>query len=203
MDSRRIRYSPSRVNSTAAAACPNDSPPSMPSLDMILASPGTSPTRASSSAAGTSSPDSTVPPSSNLASRPDRSTLPSRERNVSAIARRSNAPSTSSSLPSSLTSNSTFPRSVLTMTGRSHTRATGGSADPASADRRTADAAALSAAAIANLAETPERASMAGDSRTARVNLAITSTRWSGSSAPTATSASCLIKVSSSDRDSG
>ena len=94
------------------------------------------------------------------------------------------------------------------------TRATGGScavlasagpasAGPASADRRTAEAAALSAAAMANLAETPERASTAGESRTPRVNRAITSMRWSGSSAPVETSASCLIKVSSSVRDSG
>jgi len=97
---------------------------------------------------------------------------------VSAIARRSRAPSSSSSRPSSLTSNSTLPRSVLTTGGRSQTRATGvSSVRPASADRRTADAAALSAAAMANLAETPERASTAGDSRTPRVNLAITSTR--------------------------
>ncbi len=106
------------------------------------------------------------------------STLPSRERKVSAMARRSMAPSTSSSRPSSLTSNSTLPRSVLTTAGRSQIRATGGSGpSPASAERRTADAAALSAAAMANRAETPERASTAGDSRTPRVNRAITSTR--------------------------
>ena len=175
----------------------------MPSRAMILASPGMSPTRCSRSAAGTSSPDSTVPPSSNLASRPERSTLPSRDRKVSAIARRSIAPSTSSSRPSSLTSNSTLPRSVLTTAGRSHTRATGVSAAPASADRRTADAAELSAAAMANRAETPERASTAGDSRTPRVNLAITSTRCSGSSAAVQMSASCRIRVSSSVRLSG
>ena len=151
-----------------------------------------------------SSPDSTVPPSSNLAIRPERSTLPSRERNVSAVARRSIAVSTSSSRPSSLTSNSTLPRSVLTTPGRSHTRATGVSAgEPASADRRTADAATLSAAAMANRAETPERASTAGDSRTPRANRAITSTRCSGSSAAVQMSASCLIRVSSSDSVSG
>ncbi len=98
---------------------------------------------------------------------------------------------------------------MLTTAGRSQIRATGGSGPdpvstgPASAERRTADAAALSAAAMANRAETPERASTAGESRTPRVNRAITSTRWSGSSAPVETSASCLIKVSSSDRDSG
>ena len=72
-----------------------------------------------------------------------------------------------------------------------------------SADRRTADADALSAAAMANRADTPERASTAGDSRTPRVNLAITSTRWSGSSAAVQISASCLIRVSSSARASG
>ena len=65
------------------------------------------------------------------------------------------------------------------------------------------DAAALSAAAMANRADTPERASTAGDSRTPRVNLAITSTRWSGSSAAVQMSASCLIRVSSSVRVSG
>ena len=171
----------------------------MPSRDMIRARPGTSPIRLSSSVAGTSSPVSTVPPSSNLVSRPDRSTLPSRDRNVSAMARRSIAASTSSSRPSSLTSNSTLPRSVLTTAGRSHTRATGvSSASSVSADRRTADATVLSAAAMANRAETPERASTAGESRTPRVNRAITSTRCSGSSAPVQTLASCLIRVSSS-----
>ena len=59
------------------------------------------------------------------------------------------------------------------------------------------------AAAMANRAETPERASTAGDSRTPRVNRAITSTRCSGSSAPVQTLASCLIRMSSSARDSG
>ena len=57
-----------------------------------------------------------------------------------------------------------------------------------SAARRTAEAATVSAAATANRAETPERWSTAGDSRTCRVNRAITSTRWSGSAADTASS---------------
>src|SRR6201999_2072258 len=124
-DSRRIRYSPSRANSMAAAAWPKDSLPSMPSRCMILARPGTSPTLCSRSEADVSSPDSTVWPPSNLASSGDRSALPSRARNVSAMARRSRCASTSSSRPSSLTSNSTLPRRVPTTGGRSHTRATG------------------------------------------------------------------------------
>ena len=77
LDSRRIRYRPSRANSSAAAASPSDSPPSMPSRSMIRARPGTSPIGRSRSAAGTRSPDSTEPPSSNLASSPLRSALPS------------------------------------------------------------------------------------------------------------------------------
>src|ERR1019366_2127048 len=77
LDRRRIRYSPSRANSSAAAASPNDSsPPSMPSRPMILARPGTSPIRCSRSAAGTRSPDSTLPPPSKVASNPVRSALP-------------------------------------------------------------------------------------------------------------------------------
>ena len=72
------------------------------------------------------------------------------------------------------------------MPGRSPTRATGTSsaASPSSAVRRTAAAAADSAAAIANRADTPDRPSTAGDSRTRRVNRAMTSIRCSGRSAP-------------------
>ena len=78
----------------------------------------------------------------------------------------------------------------------------------ARAERRTAEAAAPSAAAIAKRAETPERESTAGDSRTRRVKRAMTSTRCSGSSAPgTApsqpTTASWRIRPSSSSRVSG
>ena len=51
---------------------------------------------------------------------------------------------------------------------------------PSSPPRRSADAATVSAAAIANRADTPERASTAGDSRTARVNRARTSRTCSG-----------------------
>ena len=46
--------------------------------------------------------------------------------------------------------------------------------------RRSAEAATVSAAAMANRAQTPERGSTAGDSRTARVNRAMTSSRCSG-----------------------
>ncbi len=77
------------------------------------------------------------------------------------------------------------------------------SAAAASADRRTAEAAALSAAAMANRADTPDRASTAGDSRTPLVNRAMTSIRCSGSTASVVMSASCSIRVSSSDSDSG
>src|SRR5580704_11435332 len=123
----------------------------MDSRSMILASPGTSPILRSRSSAGTSSPDSTLPPSVNFVSRPLMSALPSEARKVSAIARRSRWSSTSCSLPSSLTSNSTLPRSVLTTAGRSQTLATG-CCSPVIAARRTADAATASAAAIANRA---------------------------------------------------
>src|SRR5262249_21297305 len=74
------------------------------------------------------SPEVIVPPSLNFASSPVRSAPPSRARNVSAVARRSRWVRISSSRPSSLTSNSTLPRSVLTMAGRAQMRAPGGSA---------------------------------------------------------------------------
>src|SRR6516225_6495380 len=150
-----MRYSPSRANSMAAAASPKDSRPSMPRRAMILARPGTSPVRRSSSLAETSSPEVIVPPSVNFASSPVRSAPPSRARNVSAVARRSRWVRISSSRPSSLTSNSTLPRSVLTMAGRSQIRATGGSSccSAASADRRTAAAAAAAVRRSALAAE--------------------------------------------------
>src|ERR1017187_4094460 len=184
LDSRRIRYNPSRANSSAAAASPNDSsPPSMPSRPMILARPGTSPIRCSRSAAGTRSPDSTLPPPSKVTSNPVRSALPSLARKVSATARRSRCSRTSCSRPSSLTSNSTLPRSVLTVDGRSQIRATG-CASPVRAARRSAEAATDSAAAIANRADTPDRESTAGDERTSLVNRAMISIRCSGRAAP-------------------
>ena len=121
-----------------------------------------------------------MPPSSNLASRPERSTLPSRDRNVSAIARRSRC--AEHLLLAALLADLELD---LAAQRADHGGQVAHPGDrrlgrPVSADRRTADAAAVSAAAIANRAETPERASTAGDSRTSRVNRAITSTRWSG-----------------------
>ena len=61
------------------------------------------------------------------------SALPSRARKVSAVARRSMCSSTSCSLPSSLTSNSTLPRRLVTTGGRSQIRTTG-VVSPVSAD---------------------------------------------------------------------
>ena len=79
-------------------------------------------------------------------------------------------------------------------------RATAGSS-PVSAERRSAEAAAVSVAATPNRADTPERASTAGDSRTLRVNRATTSSRKSGTIA--ATCASCRITPISSSSRSG
>jgi hypothetical protein len=91
---------------------------------------------------------------------------------------------------------------------RSVTRATGTSS-PQTAARRTAEAATVSAAAMANRAETPERASIWGDSRTALVKRAITSSRWPGTTgrpsgcSSQASTASWRIRVTSSSRRSG
>ena len=65
----------------------------------------------------------------------------------------------------------------------SPTRATALAPRRAAPARRSAAAATVSAAAIANRAETPDRGSTAGDSRTPRVNRATTSSRCSGTSA--------------------
>jgi len=124
-----------------------------------------------------------------------------------AVERRSRCPSTSASLPSSLTSNSTLPRNVVTTAGRSQILATGWSS-PLMAARLTAAATTASAAAIANRAETPDRASTAGELRTSLVNLAITSIRCLGRTAsalspPQAISDSCLTTASSSSSDNG
>ena len=128
------------------------------------------------------------------------------------MARRSRWSSTSCSRPSSLTSNSTLPRSVLTVAGRSQTLATAWSS-PLIAARRTADAATASAAAIANRADTPDRESTAGEARTSRVNRAMTWIRCSGSTAPgsvtepspspQATWASWRIRASSASSETG
>ena len=79
--------------------------------------PGTVPTWSSRSAAGTSSPVSTVAPSANSSVKPDRSRPASRSRNVSATATRSRCWTTSASRPSSPISNSTLPSSVGTTVG--------------------------------------------------------------------------------------
>ena len=79
-------------------------------------------------------------------------------------------------------------------------RATAG-VSPVSAPRRSADAAAVSAAAMPNRAETPDRESTAGDSRTWRANRAMTSIRKSGTVATSV--ASWRTSVTSSSRSSG
>ena len=129
---------------------------------------------------------------------PDRSVPARRRRNVSATARRSRCRSTSISRPSSDASNSTLPRSVGTIPGRSPTRATA-SLSPVRAARRSALAATVSAPATGNRAETPERWSTAEDSRTIRVNRASTSTRWCGTLA-TSSASCCTSAISSSTR---
>ena len=197
------------ANSRAAAASPGVSAPwSSPRRRSSWASPGTGPTRASRSPAGTRSPVSTVAPSSKRCSSPDRSDPASRARQVSATDRRSRCLSRSSSRPSSSWSNSTLPRETGTTAGRSATLATAISS-PVTAARRTAEAATVSAAAMANRAETPERASIWGDSRTARVKRAMTSSRWPGTSgrprgcSSQASTASWRIRATSSSRRSG
>ena len=110
----------------------------------------------SRSAAGTSSPVSTIAPSANRSVNPDRSSPASRARNVSARATLSRWSSTSRSRPSSPISNSSLPSSVGTH--RRHVADAGhGLGVAARADRRRADAAMPSVAAIENRAETPER----------------------------------------------
>src|SRR5256885_2303913 len=120
----------------------------MPSADSSLDRPSIGPISSSSSVAGTSSPVSTTEPSAKDSTRPLRSTPPSRERNVSATARRSRWSRISASRPSSDASNSTLPCTAGTIDGRSATRATATSS-PVSAARRTAEAATVSAAATA------------------------------------------------------
>ena len=116
-------------------------------------------------------------------------------RTVSAVAVRSRWSRISSSRPSSPDSNSILPASTSTAVSRSTGRATACSS-PCRAARCRAEAATVSAPAMANRALTPLRWSTALDSRSARVNRARISTRWSGTSAWS--TASCRMTATSS-----
>ena len=130
----------------------------------------------------TCSPVVTLAPSSMACTSRPRSTPASRDRTVSAVALRSRCSRIWPSRPSSPVSNSILPPSTSTAVSRSTTRATA-SSSPWAVARCSAAAAIVSAPAIENRAETPERWSTELDSRSARVNRARISTRWSGTPA--------------------
>ena len=150
------RTRPRRRPRRASASSP------WPSRSSTLDRPGTVPSWASRSAAGTSSPVSTTAPSANSSVKPDRSRPASRARNVSATATRSRCVEhlALAALLAHLELDLAEQGRARTV-GTSQTRATA-SASPARAARRSAEPATPSAAAMANRAETPERWSTDG-----------------------------------------
>jgi len=148
--------------------------------------------------AGTSSPDSTVPPSSNLASRPERSTLPSRDRNVSGDRPAQHRAEHLLLAP--------FLADLELDLAAQRADHSGQVAHPGNrrfgrpGQRRPAHRGRGRAFRGGDGEPRGDPGTRVDGGRLAhpRVNLAITSTRWSGSSAAVQMLASCLIRVSSS-----